>query len=253
LRRNGHQLETLIISSHPKNGSPNRLLEALAVAAAAAQAAGVPFQLHTLLVLGHSIRVPLLRRLLASLSHLRCLQLQISNSDIKYGEARTWLEQDLAFLQAARELRELYVDDARCGCGDVAAMLPTNLRRLSWPLVPSLRAPSLSHLTGLSFLHLAGGCQEELSSSKLPTGLQELQLLHHTAPEELVLERRKALTGVRVWMAADGDALRHLPLLTNLTTANVEDGNLHNAVRVQLPKLSSLAVWRLHTYTWCPC
>jgi hypothetical protein len=171
-----------------------------------------------------------------------------------YGEDdASHLQQYLAPLQEAGQLRELYIN---ASCRDSAASqgtataLPGNLQRLSWQLYHGAGAPDMSHLVQLSFLQLLGCSkeeEEEVSSKQLPPGLQELQLVHMQPPKKLVLQRSKALARVRLAKVTNDDPLmEQLPLLTNVAAAAVEEGDLHNAALlaalVQLPKLSALTV-----------
>jgi hypothetical protein len=170
------------------------VLGALADAAEAAAKAGRPLPLHTLRVLWAwgTPALPTIKRLLSYLHNLHTLELHAEAACSSRGE-------HLAPLKRSKHLRELFVAtswDYDSHVHSVAKLLPAGLQRLSWQGGKWELVPDLSHLTGLQFLHLHHWPrQEQPLTSKLPPGLQELQLslldtpLGALEPEKDILTR----------------------------------------------------------------
>jgi hypothetical protein len=127
----------------------------------------------------------------------------------------------------------------------VARLLPTNLRRLAWRTGAYQAIPDLSHLTHLSSLQLLGWDERSLASSKLPPGLQQLQLDHVAAPEQVLEGQEQLLVGFESRYFAH-DHPQRLPRFTHLDLATVTAAALEDpAIRAalgQLPRLCTLRV-----------
>jgi hypothetical protein len=214
------------------------VLTALAKAAAAAAAAGRPLQLHTLRVLG-DVDGPTVSQLLGSLPHLRCLQLGLSPS---MGLDR--LQQHFAPLQRATQLEELYLVPPGYLGGEswMPALLPPNLRRLSWVYNPQ---HDFSHLTKCTFLHLIRGLTGG-RSIKPPPGLQQLELFTSNLSLSMVEEQKEVVTSWgRVYL--DNPRVQQLlARLPKLSSASVFGSNLctpaNQAALKQASQLSALTV-----------
>jgi hypothetical protein len=232
------------------------VLEALAQAAAAAQAAGRPLQLHTLRVLGATIDFHLVAKLLSGLPSLRCLQVTVAAPRFIYTgtgylnpeAAGPLVQKHLAPLQAATQLEELYLD-----CPDhyanrhyglyIAGLLPPSLQRLSWNL-PNVEAfPNLAHLPRLSFLQLRVWSVMRPTAYHLPPSLQELQLLKLWLLEGLPLLLEEQLQRVTRWQLCYFSTQEQLLGLTNLTAIDVDVCDLrHLSALTHLQQLSALMV-----------
>jgi hypothetical protein len=271
LGRNSHQLEALTLgSSNSDDYEP--VLAALAEASAAAQAAGRPLRLHTLRVMQEYVAVggedfAVLRmqgyvgaqmagRLLASLPHLRCLQLGMSwpPEGARTASGTSWvdlLQGPLAPLQAATQLQELYLQqphppDPSAGAG-VARLLPLSLKRLSWEIHRSSLAHDLSHLTQVSFLRISGRPWENLSSSQLLPCLLQLGVMGIDPDHlEVLEEQQQVITALAASVLSREGVQQMVTRLPHLTTATVDAFDMYEpaaqAAVKQLTQLSSLTV-----------
>jgi hypothetical protein len=202
LAGNGLVLGAFTLSSSKLSGT-TMVLEALADAAAAAQAAGRPLRLHTLRILQGRLTSQTAGRLVAALPYLRCLQLSMNGPWVVEEEGCDELLGNLAPLQQATQLQELYLEgpDAFMGIdADVALLLPLSLKRFSWMPEGMLSSGSLSHLTQLTFLRLVGNPFGALSSSLLPSSLQQLELMDRDICLEVVEQQRQVVTA---WLIDD--------------------------------------------------
>jgi hypothetical protein len=178
-------------------------------------------QLHTLRVLGVPLYTRLVGRLLAALPNLRCLQLTMISDMASIGQVGS----DLVPLQQAPHLQELYLKGSfptpdYIDCGRVGQCLPLGLKRLSlegfdweedeW---------GLSHLTQLTFLQFKySHWAEWFSSSMLPPGLQQLEVMGTSAVEQqLMEEQRQVVTAWRDTTSPAAEVQQQLTRLPNLT------------------------------------
>jgi hypothetical protein len=248
--QNSPQLAALALSSFSDNNtSVVEMLQALAEAGEAAQAAGAPLALHTLRVL-HGVSTPFIEdalagRLLACLPHLRCLQLDlVCNSDAHSPSHTLGGEVPAALgpLQQATQLQELYLNGpysrSQAQAAAVAGLLPLALERLSWCAGPASAAPDLSHLTGVTFLHLPSG--SHVTSAKLPPRLQQLELGDIRWSPGALEEQQRVLVGLRPNLGTGVQPqLGHLTNLKRLTLGRQELGR--PAVRTALAQLTQLS------------
>jgi hypothetical protein len=199
LEHNSSQLEALTLSCNwDSNDSTDLVLEALADAAAAAQAAGRPLQLHTLRVLGTEVELGLMIELLAVLPHLRGLQVALHHtfrmdSAARHLGARVRGVLRPLGLQKATQLQHLHLYGQCTGyhvrSGATVHILPRTLQRLSLIASSHHQLPDLTDLTGCTALQLAGN-----TAANLPPGLQELQLSEMRALPAVLLEHQHVLT-----------------------------------------------------------
>jgi hypothetical protein len=231
-----------------KKGDALEVLGPLAVAAAAAAAAGRPWPLQTLRVLGcDGPTTQLTGKLVAHLPNLHTLDAKVSEN---VSRETTYVQKQLAPLKQAVQLQELYLQGPSLDSATVAPLLPTGLRRLAWeasfceePL------PDLSHLTHLSFLQLLGWDGNSMDSSGLPPGLQQLQLdsadLFDEEPKEVLEEQRKILIGLESRYFPHKN-VQHVLSCPNLRTATLTATALQDPAACealgQLPHLVTLKV-----------
>jgi hypothetical protein len=249
LECSSRQLEALIISCDGSNCG--LIMAALAQAAAAAQAAGRPLRLHTLRVLGECVPLPTAGQLLARLPHLRCLQLAMrwAGYDSLASVKRTQeILQHLAPLQQATHLEELYLTGPGHLIQDMGRLLPPSLKRLSWDPVQYTMRYGLSHLTRLTFLQLCDWPWELLSSSDLPSGLQQLEVVDKDNDYLTVLEeQREVVTAWDIEDLEEEDVQRLLPRLPNLRAVTVDLADVAaTAALKHLTQLSSLALYNIN-------
>jgi hypothetical protein len=197
---------------------------------------------------------------LRSLGNLRVLQYPLLSSS---GWSVAQQRQLPRFqLQEATQLEELHLTAP--GVQTVADILPASLKRLSWRAShfdfvgktwPHGNISSVAHLTQLTSLQL-GGTSKGLDSSRLPPGLQRLELQHVVCaePSELLEQQQvlQALVLTRGWGfdVALEERLDSFPeqlsQLTSLRTLHMSAAQLAAAVTrsalAQLPHLSSLTV-----------
>jgi hypothetical protein len=206
------------------------VLEALANAAAAAQAAGVPLALHTLRVVETGLHLPMAGKLLAGLPNIHTLQLVLDLEEeeeyYRYKDVGALVQEALAPLAQATQLQRLYLAhlgfEATAGSSAaVAGLLPLSLERLSWDAPNCSPLPDLSHLTQPTFLQLANwasaGANSKPFSARLPPCLQQLELHQTWAPAE-VLEVQPQL--VTAWSQREtADLQQVLSRMKNLREA----------------------------------
>jgi hypothetical protein len=257
LERNSGQLGALTLSSSDECAflPSTSVLAALAEAAAAAQAAGRPLQLHTLRLLGGGVhtRVSLntAGQLLAALPHLRCLQLGM---DLPFGRSLGSADgrdaavlEALAPLQRATHLEELYLDGPGYGILTIplSTLLPPPLKRLSWGYEWEA-SQSLWHLNNLSYLHLSS-CRH-LSSSQLPPSLRQLQFVAicREAIMEVVEEQQEVVTAWGGMGLEQGEVQQLLERLPHVTAAAADSRHMCSpaakAVFKQRSQLSALSL-----------
>lgn len=211
LRCQGHQVTALTLCG----SNINRILTALAQAAAAAADAGRPLPLHTLRVLDLGPQLDTTRQLLANLPNMRHLQLPVPDPQAEHfslskQQHLDLFQQHLAPLQQLKRLKELHVKGPARGicCQGMAQLLPLSLERLSWQ--PSARIgreevflPDLKHLIQLTSLQLEGWAKLQSKAElvgltnppALPDMLQELQLRRMDGTPAATLEQAQVLTG----------------------------------------------------------
>jgi hypothetical protein len=265
LGRSSGQLGALILVTTTTVTSTSKcglIMTALAQAAEAAQAAGRPLRLHTLRVLGGDlhgrVEVPTIARLVVALPHLRFLQLGMRPATSSIGPTGTQQAlQQLAPLQGATQLEELYLVGPCALQQDLGRLLPPSLKRLSWlpsPFVSTVGC-DLSPLTQLTFLQLGfWGWKDIRSSSRLPPGLQQLEVADTCETNWVVLEeQREVVTAWDFQQVEEEGAWQLLPGLSNLRaiTASAfdleEQGLAAGAAFKQLTQLVSLT---LSTDSW---
>jgi hypothetical protein len=245
------QLGSLILSSS-EHSTTEHLLGVLALAAETAAATGRPLQLHTLRVLGYGPSFATTGRLLAGLPRLRHLQLPDLNSPYlgkkTYTKDVSKVQQQLASLQQATQLEQLRLQEVQCGedaSSIVAGLLPASLQRLNWHRMSSATpVPDLAHLTRLTSIRLDGWRSGALSDSKLPAGLQELDLTCANQPQALPQEQLPLVTGVYLTFT-NLDDLSSMSKLRSISmyADYLCDANVSTAV-AQLTSLSALTVVR---------
>jgi hypothetical protein len=258
LGHNSQQLEAFTLGSYYSSSKRAHLvLQALADAAAAAQAAGRPLQLRTLRVLGPGPDLATTGKLLANLPHLHTLQLapEVTAGEVASPDADLLVQEGLAPLQQATQLRQLYLARPAAAVpqgysAGIAELLPTGLQRLSWEAPLAGPLPDLSHATQLTFLQLRGGWERgegssDSTSGGLPPTLQQVELVYTSALPEVVKDRPGLVTQ---WHATNrADLQRHLSRLTSLQSTSVSAGYLEAAaVRTALGKHATLSALSVH-------
>jgi hypothetical protein len=260
LRHRSPQLEALTLS-----GDSGEALEALADAAAAA-ADDSPLELHTLRVLGCYVDLPLAGRLVEGLPFLHTLQLCIKPqhlANVTMFDVERLVTKHLGPLQSAMMLEELYLGGPFITssrrmryASDVAELLPPNLKRLSWSThswPDSESAPSLAHLSQLSYLQMLGW---DHKYSSVPPSVKELELYDSQGTSlEGLLQQREVLTGLnwRLWdlgyarMAGSVRGEEHLSSFTRIKTLDVNGDSLkYTPVRDAMASLGSLSTLKVH-------
>jgi hypothetical protein len=208
--------------------------------------------LHTLRVLHGDVSVRSAGQLLAVLPQLRRLQLEMSVLD--GGTRAPVLQQQLAPLQGATQLEELYFKGPNPThpslASGLARMLPVGLKRLSWEPVVELRSHNLSHLTGVTFLQLTGWTwngPRKLTSNRLPPGLQQLEVMEMGDVVDLMEEQQESVTAWDVQNLEDKAVQQQLSSLPNLQAVAVQGRQAGSpaaqAALEQAPKLSALTVY----------
>jgi hypothetical protein len=251
-------LVAAIITSCSDSNGDHPVLEALADAAAAAQAAGCPLPLRTLRVLGPGPHLSTAGRLLAGLPHLHTLQLglEVTCNDKAWGDLGALVQEALAPLGQATQLQQLYLERTvryipRTSnfSASIAGLLPASLKRLTWK-APGVghTLPGMSHLTQVTFLQLhrwpdsATADPSVLTTAWLPSSLQQLELLQVKDLPEVLEEQPQLVTGWQADRAAD--LQRELDRLSSMRSALVCVDQLQApAVRTALaqhPHLSKL-------------
>jgi hypothetical protein len=226
LWRNSPQLGALTLSAPCSDWKHvERIARALCILAEAAAVAGRPLPLHTFRVLGQPGQpmptgMDVTGGLLAHLPKLHCLQLDLSfNYSLSHEQMHAAVLEYLGPFQQATALEELYLIGPPYGasCGSVAQVLPGSLKRLSWRPADKVNSvPNLSHLSQLGFLKLERWVlQQQSFSSKLPPGLQELQLSNMNTPLTELQQEEHILTGYTVG-AVLTSCLGVLPTFTRL-------------------------------------
>jgi hypothetical protein len=265
LAGNGQRLVALTLTSAAASSKRSTImvLEALADSAAAAQAAGRPFPLHTLRVLGATVYTQTAGRLLPALPQLRCLQLDMSGQ--RWGKTleggRSKLLRELGSLHQATQLRELYLEGPGCYMGintDVARLMPLSLRRLSWRTLGffSWAPGNLSHLTQLTFLQLWSERLRDLQTSHLPPALQQLELSDRFTGVDInvrvVEEQRQVVTAWRMQNSQDRYTQQLLARQPNLSMIEVYASDLRaDATRAAMEQLTHLSALKVVAYGCC--
>jgi hypothetical protein len=184
-------------------------------------------------------------RILAALPNLRCLQLALFEDRSLASHDFT---QDLALLQQATQLQELYLEGPDLASStpttEVAALLPVSLKRLSWRPVDTQESGTLSHLTQLTFLQLFREPFAYVRSDHLPSSVQELELWGYGFARDVVKQRQQMVTGLQVGGLRDREERQLLGNLPNLRSAEMVCWDLISdagrAAVKQLTKLSAL-------------
>jgi hypothetical protein len=177
-------------------------------------------------------------QLLASLPHLRCLQLGMClpggmGAD-SAGAPSELVLHHLAPLQRATQLEELYLEGpvicSRRRRQSISAsmprLLPPSLRRLSWEPVDNLQTPSLAHLTQLTFLQLNRWLGAGLASRQLPARLQQLELVDCRLEERVMDEQQQVVRRWDVKDIWDTRVQQQLTCLPNLRAITVQAQHL---------------------------
>jgi hypothetical protein len=271
LGRNSHSLEAFTLSSSSStryySADVHSILEPLAKAATAAAAAGRPLPLHTLRVLGDGPNLALAGQLVAALRNLRTLQLGTKGLvPADPGGNVGLVSRHLAPLQRATQLEELYLGGLSVVLPgtpytlwfyEAAALcLPTSLKRLSLMGLHFEPPPPLQHLTQLTFLQLQAWQCHDLSS-KLPPGLQELEVLSTDTDIAALGQQRQLVCGLACVSAegvigAEGGVMGRLPGFTNIRTLqlNVHDMSLSPTSTAAVARLPNLCTLRLCASLW---
>lgn len=245
LGRNSHQLGSLVLSDGNQR-TIHDVLGALADAATAAAAAGRPLRLHTLRVLEGDPFMAVTGRLVSVLPNLLCLQLPPIPDSYR---TQAFVVQ-MAPFQQATQLQELYFSGPPqfMDCvQQVVDLLPASLQRLSWAASRGAQCPDLSHLTRLTFLQLRSWpLPRGPLTSKLPPGLQQLELAGDCMSASQLQEQNETLTGCH-GVCDEGDQLQLQSHWANLRSWSGVPASRLLSPRVggvlqQLVKLSSLGV-----------